>query len=86
MEIKGRDIATESYRIILDVDGRSVTALVPERLAISRPTVESRPSHQTAYEWIAENKTKIEAAITQLARGARRPKAPYDQITLIEER
>ena len=36
MEIKGRDIATESYRVVIGVDGRDVTALVPERLAMSR--------------------------------------------------
>ena len=85
MEIRGRDIATESYRVTLGVDGRTVTALVPERLAADRLTFGARPSHQAAYTWIAANKTKIETAIAQLARGARRPKAPFDQITLIED-
>jgi hypothetical protein len=85
MEIKGRDIATECYRVVHGVDGRDVTALVPERLAASEFTLGARPSHQAAYVWIAANKTKIETAITQLARGTRRPRAPYDQITLIEE-
>jgi len=86
MEIRGRDIATESYRVTHDVDGRTIMALVPERLVDTRPTVKARPSHQSAYEWMAENKTKIEAAIAQIARGARSPRAPFDQITLIEER
>ncbi len=86
MEVKGRDIATECYRVVHRVDGADVSALVPERLAVSRLTLGSRPSHQTAYVWMAENKNKIEAAITQLSRGARRPRAPFDQITLIEER
>ena len=40
---------------------------------------------QTAYVWIADHKGKIETAITQLARGTRRPKAPFDQITLVKE-
>jgi hypothetical protein len=86
MEIKGRDPATESYRVILTVDGREVTGLVPERLAADMHLIGARPTHQTAYVWIAENRTKIEAAITKLARGEGRPKAPYNQITLIEER
>ncbi|WP_435659610.1 hypothetical protein [Leisingera caerulea] len=86
MEIRGRDPETESYRVTLTVDGRTVTALVPERLAADTRLIGSRPSHQEAYVWMAENKDKIEAAITHLARGTRRPKAPFDQIVLIEER
>ena len=86
MDIKGRDIATESYRVVHVVDGRPVTALVPERLAADLRLIGARPSHQTAYVWMAQHKSKIEAAITQIARGAKRPKAPFDQITLIEER
>lgn len=85
MEIRGRDIATESYRATLDVDGRDVTALVPERLAVTWLKDGTRPSHETAYKWMAENKAMIETAITQLVRGTRRPKAPLDEITLIEE-
>jgi len=86
MEIRGRDIATESYRVTHDVDGRTVWALVPERLVATRAMPGSRPSHQSAYEWMADNKTRIEAAIARIARGARKPRAPFDQITLIEER
>ena len=86
MQIRGRDIETESYRVTHDVDGRTITALVPERLVESRQTVGARPSHQSAYEWMAGNKTKIEAAIAQIARSARPPRAPFDQIMLIEER
>ena len=86
MEIRGRDIATESYRIEVEVDGQTVTGLVPERLAADLRMIGSRPSHQTAYVWIASHKMQIEAAMAKLARGQGRPKAPYDQITLIEER
>ncbi len=85
MEIKGRDLATESYRVVVEVDGRSVTALVPERLAADFRVIGSRPSHQTAYVWIAANKDKIKAAIEKLARGSTRMKSPFDQITLLEE-
>lgn len=86
MEIKGRDIATESYRVEIEVGDRKVTGLVPERLASDLRVIGSRPTHQTAYVWIAGNKKNIEAAITMLACGRGRPKAPFDQITLIEER
>ncbi len=86
MEIRGRDPATECYRVDITIADRTVTALVPERLAADTHLTGSRPSHQTAYEWMAENKKKIEAAIATLARGTGRPEAPYDQITLIEER
>ncbi|MDJ0827174.1 MAG: hypothetical protein QNJ16_16910 [Rhodobacter sp.] len=85
MEVKGRDPATECYRVVTQVDGRRVTALVPERLAADLRLTGARPSHQDAYVWMAGHKNKIEAAIAQLARGGRRPRAPYDQITLIEE-
>ena len=86
MEIRGRDPATECYRVDHVVDGRIVTALVPERLAADTRFISARPSHQEAYVWMAGAKDKIEAAIAQLARGKRRPKAPYDQIVLTEER
>jgi len=85
MEIKGRDPATESYRVVVEVDGRSVTALVPERLTADFRVIGSRPSHQTAYVWIAAHKAKIEATIEKLARGSTRMKSPFDQITLVEE-
>lgn len=85
MEIKGRDPATESYRIVVEVDGRSITALVPERLAADFRVIGSRPSHQTAYVWIAAHKDKVADAIAKLARGSTRIKSPFDQITLVEE-
>lgn len=79
MEIMGRDIETESYRIAIDVDGRRVVAHVPERLFSDHG---ERPSHQAAYEGIAGQRARIETAITQLAQGAT-PKPPYDTITLM---
>ncbi|MFL4471496.1 hypothetical protein ACERZ8_17035 [Tateyamaria armeniaca] len=86
MEIRGRDPATECYRVDLTVDGRTVTALVPERLASGPRLFGARPSHQQAYVWMAQEKNGIEAAITQLARGGTRLKAPFDQIILTEDR
>ncbi|MBE1284712.1 MAG: hypothetical protein GJ676_15480 [Rhodobacteraceae bacterium] len=86
MEIRGRDQETESYVVEMELDGKIVKALVPERLAADLRIIGARPSHQEAYVWMAAHKQKIEAAIAKLARGARRPKAPFDQIILIEER
>ena len=84
MEVKGRDPATECYRVVHDVDGMEVTALVPERFAVDFRIIGSRPSHQSAYVWMAENKSKIENAIAQLASG-NTPRAPFDQITIVKE-
>ena len=84
MEVKGRDPATECYRVIHEVDGREVAALVPERFASGLLATAARPSHQDAYIWMAEHKTKIETAIDQLAHG-KTPRAPFDQITLLKE-
>ena len=84
MQVKGRDVETECYRVTHDVDGRTVTALVPERFAAERGLSGTRPSHQDAYVWMADHKTKIETAIAQLARG-KRPRAPFDQIALLKE-
>ncbi|MDU8945695.1 hypothetical protein [Ovoidimarina sediminis] len=85
MEIKGRDPATECYRVVVDVDGTPVAALVPERLAAERLTLGSRPSHEAAYTWIAANKDQIERTITRMAQGPARIRAPFDQIMLVEE-
>ncbi len=84
MQAKGRDVETECYRVTHDVDGRTVTALVPERFAAGHGLAGARPSHQDAYVWMADHKTKIETAIAQLARG-KRPRAPFDQIALLKE-
>ena len=85
MEIRGRDIATESYRVVVDIDGAPVTALVPERLAAERLSLGSRPSHEAAYTWIAANRNQIERAVTQMAQGVPGIRAPFDQITLVKE-
>ena len=84
MEVLGRDRETESYHVKVDVDGRTVSALVPEPLAADL-RIGARPSHQAAYVWMAGYKDKIEKAIAQLARGKGRPRAPFDQITLVKE-
>ena len=84
MDVLGLDRATECYRVAIDVDGEKVVALVPERLAADLK-IGARPSHQAAYVWMAGYEEKIEKAITQLVHGTRRPRAPFDQITLVKE-
>ena len=83
IEVRGRDVLTESYRVETEVDGRRVTAFVPERHFRDARGPE-RPSHQQAYEGIAAAKDRIERAIAALARGAA-PRAPFDDITLEKE-
>lgn len=85
IDVRGLDRATECYRVTTEVDGKRVTALVPERLASDLRVIGARPSHQEAYVWIAAHQAKIEAAIAKLARGSGRVKPPFDQITLTED-
>ncbi|MGY3437253.1 MULTISPECIES: hypothetical protein [unclassified Marinovum] len=93
VEVHGRDVATEAYRIST-ADGR---ALVPEYLMSGQTTGQStgqatrqatglrpnaRPTHQEAYEWIARHNAALHRAVAQLARGTT-PKPPFDTLTLI---
>ena len=81
VEVRGRDVAREAYRIETDAGA----AFVPECLMSSdlRPGV--RPTHQDAYEWIAAHRAALARAVDRLARG-NRPRPPYDILTLIEGR
>ncbi|MFZ7090434.1 hypothetical protein [Primorskyibacter sp. 2E233] len=79
VEVQGRDVAREAYRIATEA-GR---AYVPECLMEGlRPN--ERPSHQEAYEWIAAHRTGLRDAVARLARG-QTPRKPYDILSLIEE-
>ncbi|EPX81957.1 hypothetical protein [Salipiger mucosus] len=83
VEVIGRDVAREAYRVRVDAAGLARTAYVPECLMESlRPG--QRPSHQEAYEWIAAHRGKIEKAVIARA-AAREPRPPYDLVTLAEE-
>ncbi|WP_417205504.1 hypothetical protein [Antarctobacter sp.] len=81
VEVRGRDVAREAYRIETDA-GR---AWVPECLMAQALRPGGRPSHQDAYEWIAAHRQALVRAVTQLACGAT-PRPPYDIMTLIEAR
>ncbi|APZ55060.1 hypothetical protein [Salipiger abyssi] len=83
VEVIGRDVAREAYRVRVDAEGLARTALVPECLMETlRPG--ERPSHQEAYEWIAAHRGRIEKAVIARA-AARTPRPPYDLVTLAEE-
>ncbi|MHA6346310.1 hypothetical protein [Roseivivax sp. CAU 1761] len=80
VEVRGRDAGAEAYRIRVEIDGRQVSALVPECLMAGlRPG--DRPSHQEAYEWIAAHRRDLSRAVGALAAG-RQPRPPYDIVTL----
>ncbi|SNR60718.1 hypothetical protein [Puniceibacterium sediminis] len=80
VEVLGRDVASEAYRVRVDMAPGGVTAQVPEVLMEGlRPG--DRPTHQEAYEWIARHGRQIQAAITAL-RAGRTPRLPMDLITL----
>ncbi len=81
VEVQGRDVAREAYCIATDA-GR---AYVPESLMQNGWRPGARPTHQEAYEWIAAHRQPIARAVELLVRG-RKPRAPYDIVTLAEAR
>ncbi|ASP21690.1 hypothetical protein ANTHELSMS3_03038 [Antarctobacter heliothermus] len=81
VEVKGRDMAREAYRIETNA-GR---AYVPECLMANALRPWDKPSHQDAYEWIAAHRKALILAVDRLAAGAA-PRPPYDIMTLIEAR
>ncbi|WP_417603496.1 hypothetical protein [Primorskyibacter flagellatus] len=83
VEVQGRDVANEAYRIATTVAGTPVRALVPECL-MQGPRPGDRPSHREAYEWIAAHKSPLIRAVETLSRG-KLPRRPYDILTLIED-
>jgi len=85
VEVLGRDVALEAYRVRITADGAPLTGYVPEALFANPWRPGERPSHQDAYEWIAGNRGRIRAALIARARGAARIRAPFDQLFLAEE-
>ncbi|WP_439124319.1 hypothetical protein [Marivita sp.] len=79
LTVRTRDVAREAYHVVTPAG----PALVPECL-MERFPHESRPSHQTAYEWIGAHRRQITKAVEALKRG-KTPREPYDLITLIDE-
>jgi hypothetical protein len=84
LEVHGRDVATGAYRVSTQKDGRRIAGLVPETL-MGGPRSTGSPRHQFAYEWLALNRPKIEAALCAKHEG-RPVRAPFDRVTLAEEK
>lgn len=80
IDVLGRDVALEAYKVAVSLGDRRIVAFVPER----HFNAARRPSHQEAYEGIVAAKSRIEKAILALADDRPAP-APFDDITLAEE-
>lgn len=81
VEVLGRDVAAEAYRVRAHLEDGAREASVPECLMEGlRPG--ERPSHQEAYEWIARHRARIAAAVATRAAG-RAPRPPWDLVTLV---
>ncbi|SLN50531.1 hypothetical protein ROJ8625_02499 [Roseivivax jejudonensis] len=82
VEVTGRDVAREAYRVRVALPEGATRALVPECLMEGMRPGE-RPSHQEAYEWIAAHRRPLAAAVAA-RRAGRAPRPPYDLVTLEE--
>ncbi|MEM9250510.1 MAG: hypothetical protein AAGB05_17690 [Pseudomonadota bacterium] len=84
LQVHGRDTEHDSYRVSLAFGERQILGLVPESL-IGAPTGLGAPRHQHAYEWLADNRARIEAALRAKSEG-RSVRAPFDRVELAEEK
>jgi hypothetical protein len=84
LEVHGRDVDTGAYRVSLVKDGSRIAGLVPETI-MGGPRSLGTPRHQFAYEWLALNRPKIEAALCAKREG-KPVRAPFDRVTLAEEK
>ena len=82
MEVHGRDAAREAYRVSIAAREGRIAGLVPEAL-MDTPAL-GAPRHQHAYDWLARNRGRIEAAL-RARRDGRPVRAPFDRVTLAEE-
>ncbi len=84
LEVHGRDLENEGYRVSVRKGSRTIAGIVPETL-IGGPQGIGAPRHQYAYEWIAQNRPRIEAALCAKMDG-RPVRAPFDRVELAEEK
>lgn len=85
MEVLGRDAAQDAYRIASGVAGHRVVGLIPCHVIAAGTTLTGGRGHQTAYDWIARNRTGIEHALKALREGRDDIPAPFDRMVLTEE-
>lgn len=85
MQVDGIDMKREAYRISFEADGQTIRGYVPEGIVMQMLKLKHRPGHQQVYEWLAQNSTAIEAALTTLSRGETTAKSPFDRLSLAEE-
>ena len=74
-----------AYRVSFQSRGRTIRGLVPEALVAEWLRRPGRPEHGDVYQWIAAHRTKIETALIRMTRGDTKIRAPYDQLSLVEE-
>jgi len=85
MEVHGIDMTQGAYRVSFSKGDRRIRGLVPETLLAEWLRQSGRPDHGDAYQMIAVHRTEIQAALTVMATGEGRVRAPYDRLTLVEE-
>jgi len=83
MDVHGRDVDRAAYRVSIDAGGARIEGFVPEALMDAPVLGASR--HQHAYEWLARHRARIEAAL-RAKREGRPVRAPFDRVTLAEEK
>ncbi|ABD54606.1 hypothetical protein [Jannaschia sp. CCS1] len=81
MRILGKNGSADAYRVSVDLGGDGVVALVPDALLSQQYGVDTKVSHDQAYEWIATQQHDLSDAIKALKKGAT-PRAPFTHITL----
>ncbi|MEM0935045.1 MAG: hypothetical protein AAF646_01920 [Pseudomonadota bacterium] len=84
LEVRGCDIRRGAYRVRLVKAGQDIDGIVPTCL-IGESNAPGAPRHQHANEWLANNKSRIEAALCAKREG-RAIRAPFDRVTLAEEK
>lgn len=85
MEVHGIDPDTRGYRVSFEDGGRVIRGLVPETLVAEWLRRPDTPSHSDAYHFIAAHRDKIMKTLKKMSDGDRPAKAPFDQLTLVEE-
>ena len=81
IEVNGIDMEREAYRVTTD-DG--TRAFVPEGLVAEMLGISRRPGHEEVYRWLAHHRRDLETALNKTKSG-KRPRAPFDRITLQED-